>query len=100
MLSLNGLDNFSSASIEPQTSDPQLKIETVAEGLDHPTSMAFLGPNDILVLEKNNGKVPRVVNNTLLPSPSEFGCTYFLEYNISFASVILRVLWDVLPPRT
>jgi glucose/arabinose dehydrogenase len=69
MLSLNGLGNFSSASIEPQTLDPQLKIETVAEGLDHPTSMAFLGPNDILVLEKNNGKIRRVVNNTLLPAP-------------------------------
>ena len=69
ILSLNGLGNFSSASIEPQTSDPQIKIETVAEGLDHPTSMAFLGPNDILVLEKNNGKVQRVVNNTLLPAP-------------------------------
>ena len=69
ILSLNGLGNFSSASIEPQTSDPQLKIETVAEGLNHPTSMSFLGPNDILVLEKNNGKVRRVVNNTLLPAP-------------------------------
>jgi glucose/arabinose dehydrogenase len=69
MLSLTALGNSSSASIELQTSDPQLKIETVAEGLDHPTSMAFLGPNDILVLEKNNGKVRRVVNNTLLPAP-------------------------------
>jgi hypothetical protein len=29
--------------------DTNLKIETVTEELDHPTSMAFLGPEDILV---------------------------------------------------
>ena len=42
----------------------------MAEGLDSPTSMEFLGPNDILVLEKNNGTVKRIVdgeiNQTLL----------------------------------
>jgi glucose/arabinose dehydrogenase/plastocyanin len=31
--------------------------------------MAFLGPNDILVLEKNTGKVDRIVNGRLLPNP-------------------------------
>jgi aldose sugar dehydrogenase len=54
---------------EPRISNPKLKVETVAHGLEYPTSMAFLGPNDILVLEKNNGQVRRVVNNTLLPEP-------------------------------
>ena len=40
-----------------------LKIETVFKGdLESPTSMAFLGPNDILVLEKNAGAVQRIVN--------------------------------------
>jgi glucose/arabinose dehydrogenase len=34
-----------------------------------PTSMAFLGPNDILVLEKNKGTVDRIVNGKLLPQP-------------------------------
>ena len=33
--------------------DPNLKVETVFKGLRSPTSMAFLGPNDILVLEKD-----------------------------------------------
>jgi hypothetical protein len=37
----------------PTLSDPSLKIETVFTGLKFPTSMAFLGPNDILVLQKN-----------------------------------------------
>ena len=31
-----------------------------------PTTMDFLGPNDLLVLEKDNGTVRRVVNGTLL----------------------------------
>jgi glucose/arabinose dehydrogenase len=32
--------------------DSNLRVETIAEGLEFPTTMAFLGPNDILVLEK------------------------------------------------
>lgn len=31
--------------------------------------MAFLGPNDILVLEKNEGKVHRIRDGILLPEP-------------------------------
>jgi aldose sugar dehydrogenase len=31
--------------------------------------MAFLGPNDILVLEKNEGTVKRIVNGVMLPEP-------------------------------
>ena len=50
------------------SNDSQLKIEVVFKGLNSPTSMAFLGPNDILVLEKNNGTVKRIVNDTLFPT--------------------------------
>ena len=47
-----------------------LKIETVFKGdLESPTSMAFIGPNDILVLEKNAGAVQRIVNGHMLPKP-------------------------------
>ena len=46
-----------------------LAATTVTTGLKFPTSMAFLGPNDILVLEKNEGTVRRIVNGTLLPEP-------------------------------
>jgi aldose sugar dehydrogenase len=49
--------------------DPNLKVETVFKGLVKPTSMAFLGPNDILVLEKNKGTVQRIVNDKMLPEP-------------------------------
>jgi aldose sugar dehydrogenase len=44
----------------PIVHDPKLKVETVFEGLHFPTSMAFLGPADILVTEKNDGTVQRI----------------------------------------
>ena len=54
----------------PQIKDQNLKVELVSGGkIEFPTSMAFLGPNDILVLEKNNGTVKRVVNGSVLPEP-------------------------------
>ena len=53
----------------PIVGDPTLSVETVAEGLEFPTTMAFLGPNDILVLEKEKGTVQRIVNGKMLPEP-------------------------------
>jgi glucose/arabinose dehydrogenase len=49
--------------------DTALAVETVVTGLRSPTNMAFLGPNDILVLEKNKGTVQRIINGTMLPEP-------------------------------
>ena len=49
--------------------ETHLKIQTVSTGLRSPTSMAFLGPNDILVLEKSQGTVQRIVNGNMLPKP-------------------------------
>ncbi|HKG72570.1 MAG TPA: PQQ-dependent sugar dehydrogenase [Nitrososphaeraceae archaeon] len=46
-----------------------LKVESIFKGIDLPTTMAFLGPDDILVLEKNNGIVRRILNGTMLPEP-------------------------------
>ena len=53
----------------PIIRDPNLKVEEVARGLDLPTTMAFLGDNDILVLEKDKGTVQRIVNGKMLPEP-------------------------------
>jgi glucose/arabinose dehydrogenase len=50
--------------------DPALGVETVVEGLEFPTTMAFLGPNDILVLEKEKGTVQRILNGKMLPEPN------------------------------
>lgn len=44
----------------PIVNDPNLKVEVVFEGLHFPTSMAFLGPADILITEKNDGTVQRL----------------------------------------
>jgi glucose/arabinose dehydrogenase len=49
--------------------DPDLRSELVAQDLDYPTTMAFLGKNDILVLEKDKGTVERIVNGQTLEKP-------------------------------
>jgi glucose/arabinose dehydrogenase len=56
-------------SAQGQTlSDPALSVSAVVSefSLAAPTTMAFLGPGDILVLEKNTGNVQRILNGTLL----------------------------------
>lgn len=45
----------------PSMLDPKLDVRTVVTGLVTPTTMAFLGDDDFLVLEKNTGKVQRVL---------------------------------------
>jgi glucose/arabinose dehydrogenase len=50
--------NFAAAQGQgPEILDPNLGVRPVVSGLDSPTSLAFLGPNEFLVLEKNTGKV-------------------------------------------
>src|SRR5215207_7734673 len=56
-------------AIIPELRDSNLNIELVANGIDSPTSMAFLGPDDILVLEQNKGTVQRIVNGEILEEP-------------------------------
>lgn len=46
--------------------DPNLRAEIVYKGLNYSTNMLFLGPNDILVLEKAKGTVDRIVNGKML----------------------------------
>ena len=48
--------------------DPNLKVELVNDEVIAPTSMAFLGPDDFLVLGKD-GTVNRVTNGQMLPEP-------------------------------
>src|SRR5215218_5556604 len=50
------------AQAGPSMLDPNLTVREVASGFTTPTSIAFIGPNDLLVLEKNTGKVIRVTN--------------------------------------
>ena len=60
---------FSHALSGPILSDAHLMAEVVFTGLEFPTSMAFLGPDDILVLEKNEGTVKRIINGETLEEP-------------------------------
>ena len=57
------------SAAEPITNDHNLKAEIVYKGIDFPTSMAFLNSDDILVLEKNNGIVRRIINGMSLSEP-------------------------------
>jgi aldose sugar dehydrogenase len=50
---------------QPAVNDPDLEVHTVAEGFVTPVSIAFLGSNDFLLLEKNTGRVQRVVDGML-----------------------------------
>src|SRR5919202_1114648 len=69
-ISVGLIHPFNSVLAQPTIlKDPNLKVELVAQGLRTPTSMAFLGPNDILVLEKESGTVQRIIDGKMLPQP-------------------------------
>jgi glucose/arabinose dehydrogenase len=54
-----------SAQPLPQLVDSNLNVRPVVSGLMMPTSMAFIGADDILVLEKATGRVLRVMNGVV-----------------------------------
>jgi glucose/arabinose dehydrogenase len=58
-----------SALAQPAVLDGNLTIEHVFSGQFKPTNMAFLGNNDILVLDRNEGKVYRIIDDILNPEP-------------------------------
>jgi glucose/arabinose dehydrogenase len=53
----------------PRLVDPNLSVRAVSTNLSQPTSMAFLGANDLLVLEKASGKVQRLVDGEVTSTP-------------------------------
>ena len=53
------------ASATPNMLDSNLTVASIVSGLNQPTSIAFLGSNDFLVLEKATGRVRRVVNGAV-----------------------------------
>jgi glucose/arabinose dehydrogenase len=54
-----------SAQAGPTVIDRNLEVRTAASGLTTPVSLAFLGDGDMFVLEKDTGKVKRVVDGTV-----------------------------------
>jgi aldose sugar dehydrogenase len=68
-----------SSFLEPRMNnayDHKFIIEPLVKGLRSPTDMAFLGPGDILAIEKRSGTVQRVVNGQILGEP-------LLDVNVS-----------------
>ncbi len=57
--------NVNAPASGPSMLDPDLSVKTVVTGLSQPTSMAFIGNNDFFVLEKNTGKIQRVINGVI-----------------------------------
>jgi glucose/arabinose dehydrogenase len=55
-------------SAVPTVNDSRLKVTEVISNLSMPTTVAFLGPNDFLLLQKS-GTVSRVTNGTLVTPP-------------------------------
>jgi len=49
----------------PQLVDPNLRLRTLVSGLDQPTSMAFIGEDDLFILEKASGRVKRVTGGVV-----------------------------------
>jgi aldose sugar dehydrogenase len=51
----------------PTISDPNIRVERIITGLELPTSMAFLDNDDIIITQKDNGRVRLVSNGILQP---------------------------------
>ena len=64
---------------QPELLVPNLGVRTTAEDLVTPITMAFIGNNDILVLEKNTGHVKRIVNGDVQSTVLDLGVNFFSE---------------------
>jgi aldose sugar dehydrogenase len=53
----------------PVINDPKFKAELIYKGIRYGTNMAVLSPKDILVLERYEGTVQRIVNGNKLEEP-------------------------------
>ena len=62
-------NNFHRTERIPSVADSNLEVELVVGGLEIPTTMAFLGPDDFIVLEKDKGTVLRVTNGVIPSKP-------------------------------
>jgi aldose sugar dehydrogenase len=61
--------SFAQEDNMPALKDTTLRLELVTSSLKDPTNMAFIGPDDILVTEKNTGTVQRILNGEILEEP-------------------------------
>lgn len=78
-LTVFGMASLALAQPEPEVVDPNLEVRTVVTGLITPVSLAFLGPDDFLVLEKNTGQVRRVVGGLVDSTVLDLAVNYASE---------------------
>lgn len=72
--------NFAAAQTEtPEMLHPRLGVRPVITGLNLPTTMAFLGLNEFLVLEKNTGTVQYVVDGEIHHTALDLAVNNFSE---------------------
>jgi glucose/arabinose dehydrogenase len=69
MISYTPLISFSNKDGRIFASNSSLVLERVIDGLDTPTAVAFLKPDDFLVLQKTKPLIVRVVNGQILDQP-------------------------------
>ena len=68
-----------SAQSGPEMLVPGLDVRPVVSGLVTPTSIAFIGANDMLVLEKNTGRVVRVTAGANAGAVLDLGVNFASE---------------------
>jgi glucose/arabinose dehydrogenase len=63
----------------PEMTVPNLDVSSVVSGLVTPTSLAFIGHGDLLVLEKNTGRVVRVTDGVVSGTALDLGVNFASE---------------------
>jgi aldose sugar dehydrogenase len=72
--------NFAAAQeAGPEMLNPRLGVRPVVTGLELPTTMAFIGSNEFFVLEKNTGRVQRVVDGAVESTVLDLAVNNFSE---------------------
>jgi aldose sugar dehydrogenase len=76
--------NDQSTNVEAQSSSPEMTVDdlavrTTVGNLITPITMAFIGANDFLVLEKNTGQVKRVTNSAVQGTVLDLGVNFASE---------------------
>lgn len=80
----------------PTVGDPNLAVRTVVSGLDTSISIAFIGTNDLLVLEKNTGKVKQVTNGVVQGTVLDLAVNNASERGLAWPTTILNsTSWKV-----
>lgn len=78
LVALSAVAPLQASHALPTVIDSRLEVRTVAGGFVTPVSMAYLGADEFLLLEKNTGRVLRIVNGAFH--------SIVLDLSVNFAS--------------